>query len=303
MKIYFLSSQPCALRINGLHFGITDKFERFAEIALSDNLFIEFIPQNAAPVSFFLNESIRFSPPNGCAVYLLRDGIALYACEFPPKDFRLKIITQQRFEDNLVTVYSQGGLQISLETAQGFFISTLPPSFFVCQLSYHAELFFVEGEKHLAVYTKSGKCVFLEEIIDFSIRENELNATLPLSDSKKRIAKCSWSLSPEGCQPMGVTLLQATDNPAEKTDDFPADLLAYAFFESLLIGAEIDEFLSDELSADKQALLAFIGDFVAVLPTEIDNECAVIKKKDEKLYEAIYYRVEIKNGRICDVRV
>ena len=38
MKIYFLSSQPCALIIGGAYFGRTGDFERFAEISLQDNL-------------------------------------------------------------------------------------------------------------------------------------------------------------------------------------------------------------------------------------------------------------------------
>jgi hypothetical protein len=60
MKIYFLASQPCALKIGGTFFGMVNDFERFAEFSLKDNLFVEFIPENALPICFFLNESIRF---------------------------------------------------------------------------------------------------------------------------------------------------------------------------------------------------------------------------------------------------
>ena len=42
MKIYFLSSQPCMLSLNGVFYGVTDKFQRFADICLSDHIFAKF---------------------------------------------------------------------------------------------------------------------------------------------------------------------------------------------------------------------------------------------------------------------
>ena len=76
MKIYFLSSRPCALFLDGEFAGRTDLFERFADINPKDNAFVRFVPEGALPVSFFLTERLRFSPPDGCEVYILRDGIA-----------------------------------------------------------------------------------------------------------------------------------------------------------------------------------------------------------------------------------
>ena len=63
MKIYFLSSRPCALMLGGVFFGMINRFERFAEIEPKDNVFAEFIPEGALPVGFFVTEKLRFSPP------------------------------------------------------------------------------------------------------------------------------------------------------------------------------------------------------------------------------------------------
>ena len=93
MKIYFLSSRPCALTLNDAYFGLTDRFERFAEISLKDNVFVRFSPENAQPIGFFLNESVRHTPPVGCEVYLLPNALAIYAHDFPPHDLTLKIVT------------------------------------------------------------------------------------------------------------------------------------------------------------------------------------------------------------------
>ena len=78
MKVYFLSSIPCALRINNAYFGTTNLFERFAELSLQDNLFVEFLPEGRQPLSFFLTENIRFSAPKGCEIYLLKDRFMSY---------------------------------------------------------------------------------------------------------------------------------------------------------------------------------------------------------------------------------
>ena len=130
MRIYFLSSRPCALKVGGVFFGAVDSFERFAEINLSDRLFIEFIPENALPVSFFLTENIRFEPPQRCEVYLLRNAIAIYARDFPPSDFTLRPITQIADENCLATVFCQGGVHLSIQTDKNFFTSPLPQVLF-----------------------------------------------------------------------------------------------------------------------------------------------------------------------------
>ena len=59
MKIYFLSARPCALTLNDTYFGITDTFERFAEISLKDRTFVRFAPEGALPIGFFLTENIK----------------------------------------------------------------------------------------------------------------------------------------------------------------------------------------------------------------------------------------------------
>ena len=169
MKIYFLSSAPCMLTLNGAFIGVTDKFERFADICLTDSIFVKFTPEGRLPVGFFLTEDVLSTPPIGCEVYLLRDGVAIYARDFPPADFTLRPIAQQRFGDTLVTIFQQGELQVTIQSPTAFYTDTLPPVFSNCKLSTHAGLYFIEGERHLAVYTPTGKCVLLEEVLSFDV--------------------------------------------------------------------------------------------------------------------------------------
>lgn len=294
MRIYFLSSKPCALKVGGVFFGAVDSFERFADVNLSDKLFIEFIPENGLPLSFFLTETIRFQPPQGCEVYLLRDSIALYARDFPPADFSLRPIAQISEENCLATVFCQGEVHLSIQTEKNFFTSTLPPSFRECTLFFACDLLFIKSPTQLAVYTKTGKRVFLEKVLSHSVENNVLQARLPLEESLGRVADCAYELSADDCKRSACTLSQVR---TEKLDD----LLPLAFFESVLIGANYEEFLCDELVPEKEKIGAFLGDFVAVCPTEQENCFALLRQKQERLFEAAYYTVSIKNGKITDI--
>ena len=250
--MYFLSSQPCELTLNGVFFGITDAFERFAELSLSDHIFAKFTPQGAMPIGLFLDEQLLVSPPDGFEVYLLKNGVALYAKDFPPTDLTLQPIAQARFGNNLITVFRQGVVHVSLETSEGFFISTLPHSFTSCTLSLYADIFFID--------------------------EN-------------------------GCTQTKFALRQSRtfdgDTEPKKLNE---ELLPYAFFESVLLGANYAEFLSEELAAQAKHIVEFLGDFKAVTLTEDPNTLGLVREKAPRLFTLSYFTVETKNGKIIDVK-
>lgn len=298
MKIYFLSSKPCALSLNGVYFGLTDKFERFADISLKDRVYVRFAPENALSIGFFLTEEIRFLPPEGCEVYLLDDGIAVYAKDFPPADFTLRTIAQERFENLLVTVFRQGKIQLAVQSDEGFFTDTLPDGFDVCKIALHSGLIFLEGEKLLAVYTRTGERALLEEVLSYAVENGTLRASLPLSDSLQRRADCAWELSEKGCERVEFTLRQAQES-AEVPEE---GLLAYAFFESVLIGGDYAALLADGLKPEAEKLAAFLGKFESVLLTRDPKRCGLIRKKAERLFEAAYFTVETEDGKITDVK-
>lgn len=295
MKIYFLSSTPCALTINGAYFGVSDLFDRHAELSLKDNVFVQFTPENALPIGFFLTENIRFSPPDGCDVYLLSGAIAIYAHDFPKKCAPLTVITQARFEKSLLTVFQQGSVQLSLETEKNFFVATLPPSFEKCELEKRSDFYFLRSPTQLAIYTQNGECIFLENVLEYETKETELSAILPLSDSKRRQANCKWELTEDGAKLTQFTLQQADSENAN------AELLPYAFFESILIGADYAQMLSDELQPSAEKMKEYLGEYESVVFTENPNRLGLVKKKAERLFEVSYYTVSVENGKITDV--
>ncbi len=299
MKFYFLSSRPCALKLGGVYFGLVDDFARSAEISLNENVFVEFIPENAPPITFFITEQIRFTPPKFCEVYLLKNAVAIYARDFFSNDLRLTPILQQSLDESLVTVFFQGCLQVAIESKKGFFVHPLPNRFEPTNISFHSGLIFLEGKRSLIAFTLDGRQVFYEQILTYSFENERLNATLPLLDSKKRYADGSWVLSEDGVKNERLTILQAKQSDE---DLLPHELLAYAFFESVLIGADYVEFLSPDLRKKAPVLKDFLGDFKEVLPTEEERSCDLVYPKGERLFEVKRFTVEVENGLITDLK-
>ncbi len=303
MKIYFLSSRPCALTLNGVYFGTTDAFERFIEVSLKDEIFVSFTPENAQPVSFFLTENIRFQPPKNCRVYLLGDAIALYAYHFLPTDLALRAVAQKEEDGCVATVFQQGETQLSLQSEKGFFVATLPHDFVSCEISFACGLVFLRSSTSLAVFTKTCQLLLCEKVVSFSINDSLLQATLPLLDTLGRFAQCSYQLTETSCIRTSFTLLQKQTQTGEReAGKIFNELLAYAFFESVLIGADYTSFLAPSLQEKADSLRAFLGEFVCVTPTENPFCCNLVRKKQEDLYEVSRYRVEVVEGKIVEVK-
>ena len=312
MKVYFLSSRPCILTLNGAYFGLTDTFERFVDIEPNDNLFAQFTPENGLPLQFFLNEQIRFHPPKGCEIYLLKNGLAVFAKNFPPSDLTLKTIAQERENTTLVTVFRQGDIQVSIERPDGFYLATLPPSFEKTAITFYKEFLLLNSPTELAVLNLQAKLLLLEKIKEFHLEENLLVATLPLSDLFSRTAECKWRLEEGTLTQIGFLITQRATLELGfngKTSEFSStrenirdEILAYAFFESILIGADYTQFLCDELKEKANSLKDFLGEYSSVALTKNPNVCGLVRKKAERLFEVDEYSVEITNGKITDVR-
>ncbi len=303
MKVYFLSAQPCALSLNGAFFGVCDHFERFAEVSLSDNVYAQFSPANAQPIGCFLSPEIRFNPPNGFEIYLLPDGLALYARDFPPRDFTLSVCAQERKDDMLVTLFKQGNLQLSIEKGGQLLVLPVANAFENAKISFAENFVLLHTKNRLALYSLTGKCVFNEEIVDFSIEKDTLNATMPLSNSLGRVAKCTFALQENECVRTNVSLIQVCDEKGNTDkESVENSLLPFAFFESVLLGVDYTPFLSPALVDKADSLLAFLGNFVAVAPTNKAGTIALVRRKKEGLYEVSHYAVEIKDGKIVDIK-
>lgn len=291
MKIRFLSAVPCALTVGGAYCGITDTFDRYAEIRLKDNLFACFSPQNALPLGFFLNERLFFSPPEGVEVYLLRDGASVYAKDFPARSPDVRIVAQERFLSDLVTVYFQGKVYLSIDTDGGFFVQPLSLRYESAEIKKRDGLFFIEGKNALCIFNARGKKLFDEEINGYSYEGDVLKAELPLYGGG-RVLRGEWALTDEECFSASKKTFGASDE----------GLKTYDFFENFRTGVDVMQVLSDELKADGDFLRSFLGDYEHVFPCDDENECGVLRKKGARIFEADYFRAEWKEDKITDLQ-
>ena len=303
MKMYFLSAQPAQLTVNGCYFGVTDTFERSAELSLKERNYVLFQPQGAGAIGFFLEENIRFSPPRGCAVYLLRDGIAVYARDFPPTDFSLRVFAQLRDRQTLVTLYQQGTVQLSVQSEFGFFIATLPYAFANSSLEIVHSLVFVKAQGYLAIVNFKGEILLIERILEYAIDGQELRVRMPLFDGLGRTAECRFLFKEQCLERTAYTLTQTHTVTGETDKELVQnELLPFAFFESVRIGAEYAHFLSDALQEKAQSLKTFLGEFTAVSITHDPCTCGLVRQKASDLFELAYYTVEIADGKIVDIK-
>ncbi len=293
MKVYFLSELPAALYVGGAYFGRVSSFERFAEISLQDGMPVRFDAQGMQPLQFFLSGDLLLSPPNGVDVYRLSGGIALYAHGYSPVDTALVPIAQARNGERLATVYRQGNLQVAWNTPDGFFNATLPPSFCECELFFEGEFLIAKSPSEIAVFSKNGERILLERYLFAEWQDGELSLTLPLSDHLRRTAKCRYRFLGDSAELLSYALQQGEGN-------FDG-LLAYAFLESVRIGADFTEFLCEELSANAAAVREFLGNFLYVLPTAEPTECLLVYKKAERLFDVRKFVVTVADGKITDV--
>ena len=301
MKMYFLSSRPCILTVNDAYFGICDNFERFAEVVLTDRLFIRFIPENAQPIGFFLTEDIRFTPPDGVDVYLVKDGIALYAHSFAPLDNTLRPVSQVKTDGRVATLFFQGELHLSLQSDEGLFVATLPPTFADCEITFIGGVFLLKTATQVAIFNKKAERLLMESMRVCKVEDEKLYLEIPLCDRLGRTAESVYDLQ-NGCTRERFTLKQTrTQNGETEQEKIRDELLAYAFFESVLIDAEYTHFLSNELQPKAEDLRAFLGDFIDVTLTNNPYVCGLIRKKQERLFQVAYFSVKVENGKICDI--
>jgi len=293
MRIYFLSKYPAALYVGGAYFGRISDFERFAELDLRDELPVRLETEGMHPLHFFLTEHLLREPPSGVDVYLLPNGLAVYAHGYQSTDVTLEPIAQARRGEYLATVYRQGCPQLAINTATELFNATLPPSFCDCEVDFLPECLLLKSPTELAVYSLQGKPLLCERYLTAEWQEAELTFTLPLSDRLKRTASCRYKLHADRAELLSYTLSQGQG----EIDG----LIAYAFFESVRIGADFTAFLCEELQESADSVREFLGNFLHVLPTPTPTECLLVYRKAERLFEVRRFAVTLEEDKITDV--
>lgn len=304
MRFYFLSAKPAILKLNGLYVGGIDLFERHIEIDLSDSLLAEIVPgENLQAVNFFINEALLTSPPPFLDVYLMDGETLVYIREYGNKNIKLSVIAQTRFYGNLITLFSQGGVYLSVEGAK-YSLVPLPARFLSATFEEKEISGFpvlaIRGGSSLLIISQNGETVFSNgvEKADFG---NTLNICARFDTCT--FAKLSCSYSYDGQKLTMISSKTEEERPPEK------NVLHFAFFESVLTCANYSDYLCPELKQKARLLKEFLGDFTGVtVPTErfyaehSDARAAgLIYPKSANLFEVKYFAVDLDGDKISNI--
>lgn len=304
MRVYFLSGIPAILKLNGMYIGTIDGFERRIELDPADRVFAEIIPdENLHGVNFFLDEKFFTSPPSFCDLYLMEGDALIYVREYAVKDAKIEVLHQTRFCGNLITLFSQAGLYLSVEGAE-YSLTPLPQSFKnftaeTCTLAGR-EVYAVSDEKHLIVISESGKIIFKSAADSFEFGDT-LKICADFETCTAAQAECEYSYDGESLKL--ISALTRETRPPEK------EILHFAFFESVLTAADCEKYLCDELKAKAADLRSYLGEFVAVtVPPEKFylvhgniNAAGLVYPKSENLYEVKYFAVDFDGDKISNI--
>lgn len=304
MRVYFLSCRPAALKLNGIYLGMVDGFERHVELDPKDKVFAEFLPaDNFQSVNICLDEKFFKSPPEFADVYLMQQDALVYIRKFSPKDIKLKIIYQTRFCGNLVTLFSQGEVYVSIE-GSGYELKALPQSF----LNPAAEektiggksVLSVRGGEILLIISDAGKIVFLNRAESATFGDT-LELCVPFETCARVVAECAFSYDGEK-----FTLISSK---TKETLPPPPEVLHFAFFECVLTRGDCTPYLSSELKGKAAALKEYLGEFVDVtIPPEkfyLSHgnipAAGLVYPRAANLFEVKYFSVTLKDGKIDNI--
>ena len=241
MIYYLYSSKSSAVKIDGKFVGVTDG-NYFAFEA--DNALIEIIPLDNSwlPVTAYLSGEAQSLPQ--LKIIDMRGGTLLLP-EFSHRfvtDFKLLFRGRKEFSVGAlaVTCYSENGVRLIVETAKDMYVESLP---------------FTPDDARFEKVDSGDR----EYLLCVFVGKRSLVLAYSITDKIKLVSSC-WKFA-DGVR--GQTLIVTRRRQIYTLDE---KLIPYAFFEELLCGGDVSDFLSPKLKPRAKDFKEFVGDFIAVLP-------------------------------------
>ncbi len=314
MRVYFTASQPCALRLGGAMLGFCGGHEKFVDVDPESKTLAEFIPENAdlLPADLVLEKSFFQSPPAFCDVYRYGFAVHLHIREFSARYSGISVLVQERVCGALVTLYKNGGIQLSIEKTDGFYTESLPAAFADAQIFSETvggkELIFLaaaEGEDTLLFIYDGTRPLFKNRVLSYAAGEL-LSAKLAFRDCAGHIAESGWKLDNGRFALASYTVRERDGFEADSLDE---KLLPFAFFQTFLARGDYRKYLSPELIGRADDLKDYLGNFadVCIPPSAFYLHCGKINATGlvypaaENVFDVKFFSLEIKSGKICNI--
>ena len=312
MRIHFSAEKPCSLRLGGILVGSAGEAEKFADID-GDSVLAEFLPDdgNLQPLAFRICDSFFAGPPACADVYRYDCGADIFA-RFSPRDTSMRVLAQERPGDALMTVFSEGKPQLSLEVSGGFGLFCLPEAdeYALGRQNIGGEQFYSavcsrREKQTLCLFNGEPREVFRDAVTGFACGE-KLRVNFAFEDIAGHTAERVFR-SENG----DLTEESYTVRPREgfSPETLHERLLPFAFFQEILAGGDPEPYLAPSLAEKKQLLKEYLGDFCGVyLPKEIfylvhgkKNAAGLIYRRAENAFDVKFFGAEMRDGKITNI--
>lgn len=310
MYYYFSSEFPVAIKLNGIYYGILSDAVKHLRVDTGAP-FVELCPltDQQSGVNFLLNDEFLSCPPPAVTVTDMKGGymIKLYST-YAKSEFA--IVNQKKFNDAVITVFTENGIKLSIETPTDFYAETIKlkcenanvERFSLSGANFVA-VSFISEKQTLCVYRIDGKVqkLFCRVVDEFSLN-NGFSTTEVYADIAKHKCVSSWTFDGKS---LVSNRLEITYSDDFNVDDLHEKLIPYAFLECFLVGADIDCYLAENVIKEKQHLKDYFGDFIGIMPPprfRNANEVGLVFRLKDNLYKIEYFTFELENRKIFNVK-
>lgn len=313
MRFYFLSEYPSAIKLNGIYLGQIYPSPKSIEIDDFNRAFIEVCPmkKGETPFSFIPTSEFLNFPDESYAVTDLSGGYFIkFLRSRKPQGF--SVLCQERFSDALVTVFTENGLKISIESNYGFFAEELnlcPTTgtisrFYLAQNEFLLIELIENDDKYIAVYDLAEKTnrVYFDRVVNYSIDDGFWTETRVFDTLKHKI-KTFYSYENGVFKQAKKQVSSEKEYSPDKTNE---NLVPYLFLEELLCGGNLLPYLDDELKNDISKIPSYFGEFIGVMPSPVFREfkdIGIVYKKDTNSYFVKYANFDIRNKKIVNFKI
>lgn len=308
MHYYFSAGYPAVIKINGIFKG--DIYTKLKDVVDCDGAFIEVCPliDSERQTNLMLTQEFLSLPTHNASVTDLKGG---YLIKFNPtyKTNGFSVIAQEKFNDAIVTVFTENGYNLSIETKTDFYTENLP--FEINSASVERVAFqganilaitLLGIDKTLAVFSLDNKItkLYCDNVESYSF-DSCFNTTVKYKDIAKHQITCRWNLTNDK---LILTEQSATFSQDFSVDNLPEQVLPFAFLEDLLVGGDFYQYLSDSLKANADKLKGFFGEFIGVIPPpefHAQDRVGLVYKQCQNKYFVEYFTFKIQDRKIANI--
>lgn len=310
MYFYFFSEYPAAVKFQGVYFGKIDSEVKFCNLTPPYPL-TEICPFNGCgdALTFFPDRDFLNSPPPFVSVTDMKGGYML-RFEKRPANGDFCVITQKKFADATVTVFSENGFRLSLETAAGFHAEGLPFSPLSAEVmrgsGRTSDLIFArfncEKAKILNVYSVRAPALILSlPASDFSLTNDGFKVSETLIDMAKHTITAVYTAVGDE-----ITIKERTVTPSARfnRETLPEKLIPYAFAEEFACGGDYAFYLSDGVRQNADKLSGYLGRYIGVTTPPFFRdyrEIGLVYKDAERKYRVEYFTFDVENQKIVNI--